>query len=73
MVGGRPGRPVLGHVAAGTFADVNEAASVVRTKPEVTEPDPRTTETYDALHGIYRSVYASLREDMHRLAELAGP
>jgi hypothetical protein len=46
---------------------------VVRTKPDVTEPDPRTTETYDALHGVYRSVYASLREDMHRLAALAGP
>jgi xylulokinase len=66
------GAALLGHVAAGSFADVNEAASVVRTKPEVTEPDPRTTETYDALHGLYRSVYASLREDMHRLAELAG-
>ncbi|HET8527090.1 MAG TPA: xylulokinase [Actinomycetota bacterium] len=67
------GAALLGHVAAGTFADVNEASSVVRTKPEVTEPDPRTTEAYDALHGVYRSVYASLCEDMHRLAELAGP
>ena len=66
------GAALLGHVAAGTFADVDEAASVVRTKPEVTEPDPRTIETYDALHGVYRSVYAPLREDMHRLAALAG-
>jgi xylulokinase len=67
------GAALLGHVAAGTFADVDEAASVVRTKPGVTEPDPRAAETYDGLHGVYRSVYASLREDMHRLAALAGP
>jgi xylulokinase len=67
------GAALLGHVAAGTFADVDEAASVVRTKAEVTEPDPRTAETYDALHGVYRSVYVPLREDMHRLAALAGP
>jgi xylulokinase len=67
------GAALLGHVASGTFADVHEAASVVRTKPEVTEPDPRTAETYDALHGVYRSVYGSLRDDMHRLAELARP
>ena len=66
------GAALLGHVAAGAFPDVDEAASVVRTKPEVTEPDPRSTETYDALHGVYRSVYASLREDMHRLSALAG-
>ena len=31
-----------------------------------------TTETYDALHAVYRSVYAALREDMHRLAAIAG-
>jgi len=67
------GAALLGHVAAGTLADVNEAASLVRTRPEVTEPDPRTTETYDALHGVYRSLYPSLREDMHRLAAFAGP
>jgi len=66
------GAALLGHVAAGTFANVDEATSVVRTRPEVTEPDPRTTETYDALHAVYRSVYAALREDMHRLAAIAG-
>ena len=65
------GAALLGHVAAGTFADVGEATSVVRTKPDVSEPDPRATETYDALHAVYRGLYASLREDMHRLAELA--
>ena len=54
------------------LANVDEAASVVRTRPEMTEPDPRTIETYDALHAVYRSVYAPLREDMHRLAALAG-
>jgi xylulokinase len=66
------GAALLGHVAAGTFANVDEATSVVRTKPEVTEPDPRAAETYDTLHAVYRGVYASVREDMHRLADLAG-
>jgi xylulokinase len=66
------GAALLGHVAAGTFADVDEATSVLRTRPDVTEPDPRASETYDELHGVYRGLYASLREDMHRLAGLAG-
>jgi xylulokinase len=66
------GAALLGHVAAGTFANVDEATSVVRTKPDVTEPDPGATETYDAMHGVYRTVYGSMRDDMHRLAALVG-
>ncbi|HEY2965652.1 MAG TPA: xylulokinase [Actinomycetota bacterium] len=66
------GAALLGHVAAGTFAGVEEASGVVRTMTEVTEPDRRATEAYDSLYEVYRSVYASLREDMHRLAELGG-
>jgi xylulokinase len=66
------GAALLGHVAAGTFANVDAATSVVRTNPEVTEPDPRAAERYEALHGVYRGLYAPLREDMHRLAALAG-
>ena len=34
------GAALLGHVAAGTFADVNEAVKVVRTRERVTEPAP---------------------------------
>lgn len=67
------GAALLGHVAAGTFRDVEEATKVVRTLDTVTDPDPRTKATYDALYAVHRSLYASLREDMHRLGELAGP
>ena len=67
------GAALLGHVAAGTFRDVEEATKVVRTLDTVTDPDPRTTSTYDALYAVYRPLYAALREDMHRLGELAGP
>jgi xylulokinase len=66
------GAALLGHVAAGTFASVDEAAAVVRTMPEMTEPDPRAIETYDALYDVYRSSYRAMREGMHRLSSLAG-
>ena len=67
------GAALLAHVAAGTFASVEEASKVVKTMPDVTEPDRSATEAYDSLYEVYRSVYASLREDMHRLADLSGP
>ena len=55
----------------GTFANVDEAAAVVRTMPEVTEPDPRAIDMYDALYDVYRSSYDSMREGMHRLSSLS--
>jgi xylulokinase len=64
------GAALLGHVAAGTFADVDEATAVVRTIDEVTEPDPARVATYVEVYEIYRSLYATLCEDMHRLTEL---
>lgn len=67
------GAGLLGHVAARTFASVEEASTVVKTMRDVTAPDRRATEAYDSLYEVYRSVYVSLREDMHRLADLSGP
>jgi xylulokinase len=64
------GAALLGHVAAGTFADVDEAAGVVRTLDEVTEPDPRSSESYREQYAVYRDLYGTLRDDMHRLAGL---
>jgi xylulokinase len=66
------GAALLGHVTAGTFADVAEATSVVRTLAEVTEPDPRHAAVYEETYGVYRSLYGTLRDDMHRLVELAS-
>jgi xylulokinase len=66
------GAALLGHVAAGTFADVDEATAVVRTLDEVTEPDPKRVDVYEETYEVYRTLYGTLREDMHRLAELAS-
>lgn len=65
------GAALLGHIAAGTFGNVEEATIVVRTMDAVTQPDPPAMEIYDSLYAIYRPLYATMREDMHRLAELA--
>jgi xylulokinase len=61
------GAALLGHVAAGTFADVDKAAGVVRTLDAVTEPDPRSSEVYAERYPVYRDLYGTLRADMHRL------
>ncbi len=66
------GAALLGHIAAGTFGDVGEATSVVRTLEAVTEPNAGGAATYDETYAVYRSLYATLREDMHRLADLAS-
>jgi xylulokinase len=66
------GAALLGHVAAGTFADVDEATSVVSVLSEVTEPDPSRAAVYDDVYGVYRSLYGTLRGDMHRLSDLAA-
>jgi xylulokinase len=66
------GAALLGHVAAGTFADVDEATSVVRTREAVTEPDPARADIYGETYDVYRSLFDTLRDDMHRLTELAG-
>lgn len=66
------GAALLGHVAAGTFADVDEAAKVVQTRERVTEPAPDRVAVYQEGYAVYRSLYGALREPMHRLVELAG-
>jgi xylulokinase len=67
------GAALLGHVAAGTFKDVDEATSLVRTLDEVTEPDPANVTVLEETYGVYRALYPRLREEMHRLAAIAGP
>ena len=66
------GAALLGHVAAGTFADVDEATALVGTVGEATEPVPTRVEIYDETYEVFRSLYGTLREDMHRLTELAS-
>ena len=64
------GAVLLGHVAAGTFRDVEEATSVVRVLDETIEPDPAIGAVYEETYALYRTLYATMRDDMHRLADL---
>jgi xylulokinase len=66
------GAALLGHVAAGTFAGVEEATAVVHTLDEVTDPDQKHVAVYEDTYAVFRSLYATLRDDMHRLSELAA-
>ena len=65
------GAALLAGVAAGEFADVGEASERVRLRSEVTEPDADEARRYDELYAVYRSLYASLKDQMHELGRLA--
>ncbi len=65
------GAALLGHVAAGTFATVAEAAAVVQVMQDTTEPHADAVQHYDSLYDVYRDVYPQTRDDMHRLARLS--
>jgi sugar (pentulose or hexulose) kinase len=45
---------------------------VVRTLDETTDPDPERVARYDENYDVFRMLYGTLRDDMHRLAGLAG-
>lgn len=64
------GAALLGHVTAGTFADVGEASSVVRTLDEPTQPDPDALAVIEETYAVYRGLYDALRDDMHALTAL---
>ncbi len=66
------GAALLAGVAAGTYADVGEASSVVRLREEVTEPDPERVRTYGEHYEVYRSLYPATRDAMSRLTQLAS-
>ncbi len=65
------GAALLGHVAAGTFATVDDAASVVKVMEDVVEPTP-AADHYSSVYEVYRSLYSTTHEDMHRLAKLSA-
>lgn len=66
------GAGLLGHVASGTFANVGEATSLVRTAEDITEPDPGNVAALEEAYAVYVGLYGTLREDMHRLAGSAS-
>jgi xylulokinase len=66
------GAALLGGVAAGVYGDVDEATSVVGLRGEVTEPDAERSRVYQDYYQVYRSLYPSQREAMHRLSGLGA-
>lgn len=66
------GAALLGGVAAGAYADVQEASAVVGLRDEVTEPGGERVKLYDELYEVYRSLYEANREAMRRLTAFAS-
>ena len=59
-------------VASGTYADVEEASSVVELREEVTEPNPERVKIYGEHYEVYRTLYPATRSAMSRLTDLAA-
>lgn len=66
------GAALLGGVAANLYEDVREACSVVSLRDEVTEPTAEHAKIYDEHYEIYRSLYGTQKDAMHRLSRLAA-
>lgn len=63
------GAAMLGHVALGTLATLDEAAGLVRVK-RTCRPDVATRETYDRLYDLYFRVYWRLQEEFRLVTAL---
>ena len=61
------GAALLAGVASGTYADVEEATSVVKLREEITEPNPERSKIYEEYYEIYRSLYPATSSAMSRL------
>jgi len=66
------GAALLAGVASDTYADVEEATSVVRLREGITEPDPERTKIYEEYYEVYRSLYPATSSAMSRLTDLAA-
>jgi len=65
------GAALLAGVSAGLFASVKEACSVVRLRPDVTEPDEGRTQIYKNYFELYKSLYPLTSTAMASLGRLA--
>lgn len=66
------GAALLASVAAGLFQDVEQASSVIRLRPEVSEPDPARSRLYERCYDVYRSLYPATAAAMRQLTDLAS-
>jgi len=64
------GAALLAGVGTGVYPSVPAAcAAAVRTEP-AERPDAANTELYSKLHGVYKNLYACLREQFRRTADI---
>jgi xylulokinase len=66
------GAALLAGVASGSYADVDEATSVVELREEITEPDTERAKIYEEHYEVYRSLYPATSFAMSRLTDLAA-
>ena len=66
------GAALLAGVASDTYADVDEASSVVHLREEITEPDTDRAKIYEEHYEVYRSLYPATSSAMSRLTDLAA-
>lgn len=69
------GAPLGSAYLAGLGTDVfdgPEPLSESTTIGETTTPDPESESTYDDYYSVYRDLYPSMKEEMHRLASLGS-
>jgi xylulokinase len=66
------GAALLAGVASGSYADVDEATSVVELREEITEPDTERAKIYEEHYEVYRSLYPATSFAMSRLTGLAA-
>ena len=67
------GAALLAGVAAGVFADVREACSVIRLDADLHTPDANVHRAYSSAHVAFRGLYAELAPDMHWIAQTDPP
>jgi len=69
-IGASYGDAFLAGVASGIIPDRDAITREWVKVARVIEPDPAMRAVYEPYHRIYKSLYASTRDDMHRLAAL---
>lgn len=65
------GAALLAGVAAGVYANVEEACAGIELRTEVCEPDSERVRLYDDYHAEYQSLYSATSAQMHALSDLA--
>src|SRR5260370_29905101 len=66
------GAALLGGVASGVYANVDESTSVIKLRRQAEQPNPERAELYRRYHAAYADFYPVAASLMHRLADLAS-